>query len=266
MAGDLRAQGGIDVSALWPRLRAAEDEARHALGQWLARNSRSSERLNWSTLGAVAALATALRSGRAARRELLRRLDDRLTRALPLWLGTLADADDLLPPIPALFDLVILDEASSVDQPLAAATLLRGRRAVIAGDPRQLRQVSFVSDAQLSAVMASHRLDTAPVLAARLDVRRNSTFDLATGACSVLVLDEHFRSGPHLVDFVARCIYDGEVKVATRSPRTHSIDCVQVVRTDGERDKEGVVAGEVARAVVEVRALLRAHGPAAWEW
>ena len=100
----------------------------------------------------MAALATALRSGRSARREQLSRLDDdKLTRALPLWVGTLADVDDLLPPVPGLFDLVILDEASSIDQPLAATALLRGRRAVIAGDPRQLRQVSFVADAQLRA-------------------------------------------------------------------------------------------------------------------
>jgi hypothetical protein len=37
----------------------------------------------------------------------------RIERALPLWVGTLADVDDLLPPVPGLFDLVILDEASS---------------------------------------------------------------------------------------------------------------------------------------------------------
>jgi superfamily I DNA and/or RNA helicase len=200
-------------------LLASDDDTRQTLGQWLERESRSSHRLNRSTLPAIAALATALRSGRAARREQLERLDDqRLTRALPLWVGTLADVDDLLPPVPGLFDLVILDEASSVDQTLAATTLLRGGRAVIAGDPRQLRQVSFVSDDEMHAAMQTHGLDADPVLAARLDVRRNSAFDLAAGACPVLVLDEHFRCNPHLVEFVARRLYDGKVEVATRSP------------------------------------------------
>jgi hypothetical protein len=163
-----------------------------------------------------------------------------------------------LPAVTGLFDLVILDEASSIDQPLAATALLRGRRAVIAGDPRQLRQVSFVADAQLRGVVAAHGPDDSPVLAARLDVRRNSTFDLAAGAAPVLVLDEHFRSDPHLVDFVARRLYDGKVQVATRSPRTESKDCVEVVRVEGRRDQAGVVRVEVERAITEVQALSRA--------
>ncbi len=258
---ELQARGGLELGPAWDRLLAADDEARLARGAWLAVDCRSDSRLNRSTLPAVAALATALRSGRSARRDQLRRLDDdKLTRALPLWVGTLADVDDLLPPVAGLFDLVILDEASSIDQPLAATTLLRGRRAVIAGDPRQLRQVSFVSDAQLREVVTAHGLDDDPFLAARLDVRRNSTFDLAAGVAPVLVLDEHFRSDPHLVDFVARRLYDGKVQVATRSPRTHSTDCVDVVHTDGRRDALGVVGAEIERVVTELKALLRAGG------
>jgi hypothetical protein len=255
----LRDRGGLDLAPLWGPLLAADNQARRDRGTWLETECRSEQRLNRSTLPAVAALATALRSGRAARRDQLSRLDDdKLTHALPLWVGTLADVDDLLPPVTGLFDLVILDEASSIDQPLAATALLRGRRAVIAGDPRQLRQVSFVSDAQLRAVVAAHGLAGSPGLAARLDVRRNSTFDLAAGVTPVLVLDEHFRSDPHLVDFVARRLYDGKVRVATRSPRTESRDCVDIVRTQGGRDTNGVVRAEVDRVVVELKARLAA--------
>ena len=258
-SAQLLAEGGLELGPTWEELLAAQDQAHNARGEWLAVASRSEDRLTGSTLAAVAALATALRSGRSARRTQLGRLDDdKLTRALPLWVGTLADVDDLLPPVAGLFDLVILDEASSIDQPLAAATLLRGLRAVIAGDPRQLRQISFVSDAQLRTAVTTQGLDADPVLAARLDVRRNSTFDVAAGAAPVLVLDEHFRSDPHLVDFVARRLYDGRVQVATRSPRTESKDCVDVVRVDGRRDHDGVVEAEVARTIAELRALLRA--------
>jgi len=256
---DLRARGGLDLRSAWPNLLAADDDCRRAVGEWLAKETRSEQHLNHSTLQSVAALATALRSGRGVRREQLRRLDDqRLTRALPLWVGTLTDVDDLLPPVPGLFDVVIIDEASSVDQTRAATTLLRGRRAVIAGDPRQLRQVSFVSDADLAAAMEANGLELNPVLAARLDVRRNSVFDLAAGACPVLVLDEHFRCNPHLVDFVARRLYDGKVRVATRSPQTQSVDCIDVVRTGGHRNKAGVVSAEVDVAVAELRRLLQA--------
>ena len=262
IAADLLAGGGLDLDADWEELLVADDRARKALGTWLAAESRSPEQVNRSTLPAVAALATALRSGRSARRQQLARLkDSRLTRALPLWVGTLADVDDLLPPVAGLFDLVILDEASSIDQPLAAVTLLRGRRAVIAGDPHQLRHVSFLSDERLHEVVTAHGLDASPALAARLDVRRNSVFDVAAGVVPAFTLDEHFRSDPHLMEFVARRLYGGRVEMATRRPTTESRDCVRLVRTSGARTDAGVVQAEVDRVIVEVRRLLRDGEP-----
>lgn len=122
MSSELASAGRLEVGAAWDRLLTADDEVRTLLGRWLALESHSAERINSSSLRAVAAVSTALRSGRAARREQLRRLDDdKLTRALPLWVGTLSDIDDLLPAVPALFDLVVLDEASSIDQPTGRA-------------------------------------------------------------------------------------------------------------------------------------------------
>lgn len=94
-----------------------------------------------------------------------------------------------------------------------------------------------------------------PLLAARLDVRRNSAFDVAAGVAPVLTLDEHFRSDPHLVDFIADRIYGGALKVATRAPSTASRDCVKVVRTEGCRDRSGVVAAEVDWVVRELERL-----------
>jgi len=255
---DLASAGGLEIGAAWDRLISAEDDVRALLGRWLGLESRSGERVNWSSLRSVAALATALRSGRAARRELLRRLDDGgLTRALPLWVGTLSDIDDLLPAVPALFDLVVLDESSSIDQPLAAPALLRAERAVIVGDPRQLRHVSFLSEQDLRAACADNGLDGDPVLAARIDVRRNSTFDLAVGVVPVVTLGEHFRSDPHLVEFVSRRLYGGDVQVATRSPRTEAVDCIETVRVEGRRDKRGVVRAEVEQVISRLKALRR---------
>ena len=253
----LLADGGLDPAAAWAALAAAEDEAADAHARWLAADSRSDERLNRSTLPIVAALATGLRSGRAARRELLRRLDDEaLTRALPLWIGSLPDIDDLLPPIAGLFDLVILDEASSIDQPTAAPALLRGRRAVVVGDPRQLRHVSFLSDGQLERTMAAHGIDE-PALAARLDVRRNSAFDVAAGAAATTVLDEHFRAAPHLVSFVFARLYGGGVSIATRSLQNEARDCVELHRLQGSRNADGVVEVEVRRVIRELKSRLR---------
>src|SRR6266536_59764 len=98
-----------------------------------------------------AALDAAVQAGRNRRRELLDGLDGAaLVRAMPLWVGTVTDVEDLLPPIPGLFDLVILDEAAHIDQIRAAPVLARARRALVVGDPRQLRFVSFVADVDVA--------------------------------------------------------------------------------------------------------------------
>jgi hypothetical protein len=248
--------GGLELRRPMAELLRLDDGAHRSTARWLAAEARSSLRLTGPALGAVAALATALRSGRAARRSQLARMDATPTRALPLWLGTLADVEDLLPAHPGLFDLVVVDEASSIEQPLAVPAFLRGRRAVVAGDPQQLRHVSFASDDRHDEVMAAHGIDRAPILAARLDVRRNSVFDVAAGVAAVTVLDEHFRSDPHLVELVARRLYVGRLEPATRTPVSTCRDCITVDRVDGQ-EVEGVVPAEVAATMRHVRALHR---------
>src|SRR5690606_7684056 len=126
-----------------------------------------------------------------------------------------------------VFDLVVLDEASQIDQLAGAGALLRARRAVVVGDPRQLRHVSFVPDELVARTVAAHRLDA---LGARLDVRRASVLDVAAAAAPATWLDEHHRSVPHLIDFSARRFYDGRLHVATRHPANESADAIEVVR------------------------------------
>lgn len=252
-ATDLVASGGLDLEALWPRLADADEARRVAHAEWLNAVAHSTRRVDHDARGTMAAVAAALRAGRASRREMLGRIDGaELTRALPLWIGTLRDIDDLLPRSPGMFDLVIVDEASQVDQVLAAPALLRAGRAVVAGDPKQLRHVSFLSDARVAAALNKHGI-TDQLTRARLDVRRLSLFDLAAGAAPVQFLDEHFRSLPHLVAFSARRFYGGALAIATRHPADDSRDCISVRPVAGTRDGDGANRAELD----EVLALIR---------
>ena len=230
-----------------------------ATAAWLDAAAHSRNRLGPDGLGAIDRLVLALRSGRAARRAALVDLTGWLQVALPLWLGTLEDIDDLLPRRLRTFDLVILDEASAIDQPSAATALLRARRAVVVGDPHQLRPATFLSDADQAAAVRAMGLDDHPTLPVTLDLRRNSAFDVAAGVAPTLVLDEQFRSDPHLVDFVADRLYGGQVRVAGRTPITEGRDAIDVVRVAGERDSDGVVRSEVD-AVVRLLRRLREAG------
>ncbi len=235
----------------WAALRAADQVRREAAAAAMAADV--ARRADADGRRAVAALSTALRSGRAARRSHLARVDVRsLTEALPLWVGTLGEIESLLPATPEAFDVVVLDEASQIDQIAASAALLRARRVVVIGDPRQLRFVSFVADAEVSAAVAAQGCGA---LADRLDVRRVSAFDLAAGAAPVTQLDEHYRSVPHLIGFSAKRFYKSRLLLATRHPANDDEVAIEVRRLAGDRS-DGVNQVEVAAAVAAVTEIL----------
>ena len=82
----------------------------------------------------------------------------------------------------------------------------------------------------------------------RLDVRRVSAFDLAAGAAPVTLLDEHYRSAPHLIGFSAHRFYDDRLRIATRHPSNDRATAIDVRRLDGDRDR-GVNRAEVEAAI-----------------
>jgi AAA domain len=244
-SAELQASGGLDLAALWGSLGDATDRLRHANGALLHAVTHRRDRSDRRSQRAVAAVAAALRAGRERRRELLAEVDtSELLEPLPLWVSTLRDVDDLLPMRADMFDLVIIDEASHIDQISAAPALLRASSALVVGDPRQLRHVSFVAATRVDEALAAHALAGRPV-AAQLDVQRNSLFDAAASVQPPMLLDEHYRSAPHLIDFSAQRFYDGKVGVATRHPRNERDDCIDVVDVDGRRDDSGINVGEI---------------------
>ncbi len=242
-AARLATNGGTDLGSAWAGLVAADAALAEAVGVAMKHGATSAKRWTGDARRSAAALAVALRAGRNRRREALAALDGAaLVKALPLWVGTVTDVEDLLPAVPGLFDLVILDEAAHIDQIRAAPVLARAKRAMVAGDPRQLRFVSFVADVDVAATLATHGLDAA---ADRLDVRRSSAFDVAVGAAAVTYLDEHYRSVPHLIEFSAKRFYADRIALVTRHPRNERADVIDVQRVDGGSVDDGVNKAEV---------------------
>ncbi|MFI5937030.1 AAA domain-containing protein [Actinoplanes sp. NPDC051494] len=259
-AAELAAAGGTELAPRWAALHEAEQELAAAVGAGMRRAARSRQRWDAEGRRGAAALATALRAGRNRRRELLSRMDAApLVRALPLWIGTVADVEDLLPAVAGMFDLVVLDEASHVDQIRAAPVLARARRALVVGDPRQLRFVSFVSDVDVAGVLHRHHADD------RLDVRRVSAYDLAASAAPAIWLDEHHRGTPQLIGFSAHRFYDDRITVATRHPRTEAETPIEVRRVTDETAAVVEVVRSLAdsgRTGIGVVSPFRAHADA----
>lgn len=242
--------GGLDPAPTRAALAQARDRLRAAVGHRLTVETTGAA--DRAGRRAVAGLAAALRAGPRRRAEQLARLDaPALTRTLPLWVGTVSEIEQLLPRTPGMFDLVVLDEASQLDQVVAAPVLARAGRAVVSGDPRQLRHVSFVADAEVDEALAASGLLE---LADRLDVRRVSAFDAATAAAPVRWLDEHLRSVPHLIAFSAQRFYERHLHVTTLHPAVATQDAIDTlhVRPGGAED---VVAAEVEAVLDELDTL-----------
>ncbi|MET7398723.1 AAA domain-containing protein [Dactylosporangium sp. NPDC005572] len=249
-AATLAVNGGTDLEAAWDALDEADRRLADAVGTAMRHSATSGRRWGGDARRSTAALAAALRTGRNGRREALAALDGpALVEALPLWIGTVTDVEDLLPPTPGLFDLVILDEAAHIDQLRAAPVLARARRALVAGDPSQLRFVSFVADVDVAATLARHGLSE------RVDVRRSSAYDVAVGASPATWLDEHYRCAPHLIDFSARRFYQGRLHLMTRHPRTERLDAIDVVHVPDAEVTDGVNHREVEAILAAIAQL-----------
>jgi hypothetical protein len=185
---------------------------------------------------------------------------DVLFGTFPIWLVTLADVAEVLPLEPELFDLAIIDEATQCDIASSLPVLQRARRAVIVGDPNQLRHVSFLSDQRQRTLAEPCGLDD--VQQERFHYRRKSILDLLSETVAtqqqVLFLDEHFRSMPQIIGFSNREFYAGSLKVMTQRPATAARQCVELRRVAGRND-HGTNREEAQALVTEVLRRVKAE-------
>lgn len=177
---------------------------------------------------------------------------DVLYGTFPIWLVTLADVSAVVPFECGLFDLAIIDEATQCDVASCLPVLQRARRAVVVGDPNQLRHVSFLSGQRQAAAAAQRGLDAAAEQ--RFHYRQKSVLDVVSESLGsqqgVLFLDEHFRSTPQIIAFSNREFYGGSLRVMTARPATDRLRCVELRRVPGGRNREGTNREE-ARAVAD---------------
>ena len=76
-------------------------------------------------------------------RQLFRRAGEAIMEIKPCWMMSPLAVAKFLEPGHLKFDLIVMDEASQIRPEDALGTLLRGDKAVIVGDPKQLPPTSF---------------------------------------------------------------------------------------------------------------------------
>ncbi len=172
-----------------------------------------------------------------------------ILKIFPIWLANLSELNSVLPLQEDLFDLVIIDEATQCDMASALPALYRARKAIIVGDPNQLRHYSFVSRDQQLGLRKEYQLPEEKIF----DYRNRSVLDVfiskASHQSQITFLREHFRSTPSLIEFSNQQFYDGQLEILKSSPKHTSHNQIEIINIEGKRNEKGVNEIE-ARAVI----------------
>src|SRR5690606_2192774 len=142
-----------------------------------------------------------------------------LFRVFPIWLTNTKDVGEILPFNKEMFDLVIIDEASQCDISTCLPLLHRAKAAVIVGDSKQLRHISFLSRSkehfwQVKNSFTEKQWES-------FTYREKSVLDLGEERIKeqkqIHFLDEHFRSKPELIAFSNAQFYFNTLKIMTNN-------------------------------------------------
>ncbi|MEV6974522.1 AAA domain-containing protein [Kitasatospora sp. NPDC093806] len=145
----------------------------------------------------------------------LRRTQRELMDALGGWAITTHSVQQL-DLTAAHFDLVIVDEASQCAIPSVLPMLFRAERALIIGDPAQLGQISKIPHGTDRSARAGAGLTASWLEERRLGYSTSSAYDAAAHAHGgPILLDEHYRCHPDIVDLPNRACYGGRLRVLT---------------------------------------------------
>ena len=172
-----------------------------------------------------------------------------LLEAFPCWCVTTYAVSGSLPMKPGLFDVAIIDEASQCDIASCFPILYRAKKAVIVGDDKQLPHLSFLESAKEQSFMSKYEVADRYQLMWRF--RTNSMFDIANYySMKPVLLDEHFRSLPPIINFSNKEFYGNRIRVMKKDdPNKKVLEIVEV--------PDGKVDADATRNLPEIEALVK---------
>ncbi|MBQ2644946.1 AAA family ATPase [bacterium] len=171
-----------------------------------------------------------------------------LLEAFPCQCVTTYAVSGSLPMKPGLFDVAIIDEASQCDIASCIPILFRAKKAVIVGDDKQLPHLSFLENAKEQSFLSQYDIPDKYRLMWRF--RTNSMFDLAGYYCMTpILLDEHFRSLPPIIDFSNKEFYGGGLRIMKRNEENQKV--LELCRVP-----IGKVDGDATRNIPEIEAVI----------
>ncbi len=130
--------------------------------------------------------------------------------AVPVWIMSIDRALEQFHAGQPLFDVVIIDEASQADI-FALPALSLAHRAVVVGDDQQIGpQLVGVPVDRVSALIDTHLADVPS--RAHFDTEASLYDHAVRRSPQRILLTEHFRSVPAIVEFASQAYYDGKIE------------------------------------------------------
>lgn len=156
----------------------------------------------------------AVRHRKSARDAMLRAY-----QAVPCWVLPQWRVSETIPPDIGLFDLVVIDEASQSDI-WALPALLRGKKVLVVGDHKQVSPSAVGTAEEKIKELVSRFLTNQPHGSEMTPDK--SIYDLArvVFAGNSVMLKEHFRCVPAIIEFSNREFYQGDIR-ALRLPKAN---------------------------------------------
>lgn len=172
-----------------------------------------------------------------------------LLEAFPCWCVTTYAVSDSLPLKPGMFDVAIIDEASQCDIASCFPIMYRAKKTVVVGDDKQLPHLSFLEKAKEQSFLSQYGIPDKYQLMWRF--RTNSMFDLADYySMNSVMLDEHFRSLPPIINFSNHEFYSDRIRVM-RKDKDDELALEMINVPDGKVDMDAT------RNLPEIEALVK---------
>ena len=150
------------------------------------------------------------------------RVDDytqALKQMLPVSAITSLSARRRLPFREAVYDLLIIDEASQCDIASMIPLLMRAKRVAVIGDKQQLNHICLLSKQTDLSLLLGNEIEP------RWSYRGSSIYDLAesmTESENIIQLRDHHRSFLDIIQFSNQEFYDNTLRIATDYSRLQS--------------------------------------------
>ena len=142
-----------------------------------------------------------------------------LRTMLPVSAITSLSARRRLPFKEAVYDLLIIDEASQCDIASMVPLLMRAKRVAVIGDKQQLNHICLLSKQTDLSLILNNNIE------ARWSYRSSSIYDLAesmTESENIIQLRDHHRSFLDIIQFSNQEFYDNTLRIATDYSRLNS--------------------------------------------